>query len=110
MQIGRNREMYMTRGDSEYFLVAIKDYGFQSGDVVTFTVRRHKGLGDVKIQKVVTEFDDLKKAHIVIDPEDTAQMDFDTYYYDIQVDLHDIGRKTIVPPTKFVLGEECTYG
>jgi hypothetical protein len=99
----------MTRGDSEYLLVSVKERGFEKGDVVEMTVRRFEGTGDVLLHKRIEEFTEDGKAHIAIEPEDTAELEFGTYSYDVQVTFHDIGVKTIVPPAKFTVGKENTY-
>lgn len=108
--------IYMTRGDSESFLVSMRKDGeteitpFETGDKVEMTIRNAPG-GKAKIlHKEVTEFTEDGRARIVIEPADTNELQFKTYSYDIQVTFANGNVKTIVRPSDFVIGAENTYG
>ena len=60
------------------------------------------------LYKKVTEFVD-GKALITIHPEDTAELKFKTYVYDIQLTRANGQVQTIVKPSQFVVGSEVTY-
>lgn len=111
-----NRNILMTRGDSESITVQCftRTGGtrtaspFETGDTVTFTVRKD-AKGIIQIQKAVTEFDENGAAVILINPGDTAEMGFGHYVYDIQLTRADHSVTTIVPISNFTLAEEVTY-
>lgn len=101
-------DIYMTRGDSESIGVKVTTgYTLQAGDKVELTVRRRIGSGEV-IHKLVTEFTD-NSAIIPISPEDTENLPFGKYVYDIQM-TYGGSVKTIIAPSVFEIGEEVTYG
>lgn len=101
-------DIYMTRGDTERIAVTCPERPFSQGDVVELTVRRFAGAGAVLFHKRVTDFAE-GKAHIAIEPEDTAGLPFCAASYDVQVTFADLGVKTVVKPSKFVIGKENTY-
>lgn len=104
-----NTDLYMTRGDTESITISCPARPFDTGDVVEMTVREMPGFGNVLIHKKVTVFTDDGKAVIYIDPHDTSNLAFLEYSYDVQVTFTDIGVKTIVKPSKFVIETENTY-
>lgn len=99
--------LYMTRGDSESISVTISGYDIQPGDILEMTVRRSLS-SRVSIHKKITEFFE-NKAVISILPNDTSGLPVGEYVYDIQLTFGD-AVKTIVTPSKFVIGAEVTYG
>ena len=103
----------MTRGDSEAIKVAVKDtlgnvIPLLSGDTIHFTVRKHTLSTTKIIEKIITEFDD-GEALITIDPQDTNDLSFASYVYDIQLTRENGMVKTIVPPSQFLITGEVTY-
>ena len=82
MRIGIDNHIKMTRGDSEAITVSCEQQPFETGDKVTFTVRKSKKDPTKFIQRDVEKFTD-GKALIAIEPSDTAGMEFDNYIYDI---------------------------
>lgn len=102
--------VYMTRGDTEVLTVSCPAKPFQTGDVVELTIRMSAGYGPSLIHKKVTSFTEEGKALIVFEPQDTNDMQFNTYSYDVQVTYADIGVKTIITPSDFTIGRENTYG
>lgn len=100
--------MYMTRGDTERLLVTCPERPFGDGDVVELTVRRYEGMGAVLLHKRVAEFS-AGKALITIAPQDTEKLPFGEASYDVQATFTDLGVKTLVRPSSFVIGKENTY-
>lgn len=96
----------MTRGDSETIRVAVNGYTMQTGDKLEMTVRRRIGSPPV-LHKVVTDFPE-NSAIITIFPEDTSELSFGKYVYDLQL-TYDGEVKTIVTPSAFEIGEEVTH-
>ena len=108
----RGTEMDMTRGDTESIVVTLQKDGevvpLKNGDTIYFTVKIDENTEDKEIQKVITEFVD-GKAVIDIEPKDTKHMHFGEYVYDIQYTDRSGNVKTIVRPSKFIIGGEVTY-
>lgn len=93
----------LTRGDSAEFDIAVTDasgnpYELQDGDEIKFTVKRSVYDKNALIQKT--------GSRIRINPEDTAELSYKKYVYDVQVTMADGTVDTIIPPSTFeVLGE-----
>lgn len=100
--------IYMTRGDTERLTVTCPERPFSEGDMVELTVRAAEAYGAVLLHKRVTEFTE-GAAHITFEPEDTAGLPFCEASYDVQATFSDLGVKTIVKPSAFVIGKENTY-
>lgn len=100
----------MTRGDSESITVTCDNHPFEPGDIVEMTARKRAGSGERAMYKRVEEFSEDGTAIIAINPEDTAEMSFGTYMYDIQLTFADGTVVTVIKPNSFTLLEEVTYG
>lgn len=103
----------MTRGDSETIKVTVKDtlgnvVPLVTGDTIYFTVREYIQSTTKIIEKIITEFDD-GKALININPEDTNDLSYISYVYDIQLTKENGTVKTIVTPSKLTITGEVTY-
>lgn len=108
-----NTDVYMTRGDSESFTVSCQKANgakvdFVEGDTLYFTVKYSVNNEKKEFQKVITDFVD-GGAIIEIKPEDTKDMSFRKYVYDIQLTRADGTVTTIITPSAFVVEEEVTY-
>lgn len=101
-------DITMTRGDTEHLKVTCPERPFGPGDMVELTVREVEAYGPVLLHKRVTEFTD-GAALIAFAPEDTAGLPFCEASYDVQATFTDLGVKTIVKPSRFVIGKEDTY-
>ena len=106
-------DIFMTRGDSETFEFMLEDHetGQQidliPGDLVYFTVKASTQTTSKLIDYVIDEFDN-GKAIIEIKPEDTKDLKYHTYVYDVQIVQGD-NVSTVIKPSKFVVEEEVTY-
>ena len=103
----------MTRGDSQSIIVSVIDKDGNkvpliTGDVIYLTVKRRVNTEEKVLQKVITQFED-GNATIEITPDDTKDIPFKTYVYDIQLNRVDGTVSTIIPPSKFTIGGEVTY-
>ena len=105
----------MIRGDSESFMVSCVDSDgidlpFQVGDIIYFTVKQNTKTEVIMLQKTIEEFTVDGKANIPIAPSDTKGLKYGTYIYDVQWTRDNgVTVTTIVPPSKFVIGDEVTY-
>lgn len=109
----RERNIHMIRGDTEALQVKLQKedgtpYFLEEGDIIYFTVKSSPRTEEKLLQKVITEFVD-GVALITIEPEDTKELNFRKYQYDIQWTRADGTVKTIVPVSNFVIEEEITY-
>lgn len=105
---GTNLEMI--RGDTETITIEIDDetLKFIDGDVIHFTIKKSPYETVKVLQKIVTSFSD-GVATISIAPQDTAELKFGSYWYDIQVTFSNGTVKTLVPPSTFKILTEVTY-
>lgn len=108
MKIDSRNNIKMTRGDSETITVSCKAIPFAQDDQITFTVRKTAVSKDKLIEKVITEFED-GKALIEIASEDTADLKFGSYLYDIQLKRADGTITTLIGPAAFGIGEEVSW-
>lgn len=97
--------IYMTRGDTATINLSIKDnrkeeYELVEGDVVVFSVKREIEDKNYVLQKAFID------KQIVIEHEDTKNLDFGKYVYDIQVTFSDGKVSTIITPSELHLESE----
>lgn len=106
-------QLGMIRGDSEYITINCKDehgvkINFQTGDRIYFTVKLNTATDQKVLQKIVTSFDD-GNAVVEILPEDTRDLPYKSYKYDIQWTTVDSKIITIIPPSIFSIEPEITF-
>jgi len=103
------------RGDYKEFKIIRKT---QDGEIIDeaidkmyFTVKKSCYLKDYLFQKTLDNgiiYDETNKCYIVkIKPEDTNDLSFDTYYYDVEIKKDD-EVKTLIVDT-FVVEKEVTH-
>lgn len=103
----------MIRGDTEAITVSCTDQDnikipFVPGDTVYFTVKLNTGTATKLISKVITVFTE-GNAVIDIEPEDTKDLQYKVYKYDIQL-VSQLGRvTTLVAPALFSIEPEITF-
>lgn len=106
-------DLAMIRGDSESITLSLKDgeavTSFVPGDTVYFTVKRSSTVDEKALQKTITEFNEDGNCIIEIAPNDTKDLEFRSYVYDIQLNRFDGTVTTIVPCSKFAVLREVTY-
>lgn len=103
--------LIMTRGDSENIAISCEVDGKQfieDGDTVYFTIKKSTRTKEKLFQKVITVFSN-NNAIVEFRPEDTKDLPYGSYRYDIQVTKSNGVVKTIVKPSSFVIEEEVTY-
>ena len=103
-----NNNISITRGDSAIFALSIKKddgspYEIAEGDTVIFTVK--KSTFDTKIitQKKVVD------GVVRLNPDDTKDLEYGTYYYDVELTQADGFVSTVISPHKFIVEQEVTY-
>lgn len=103
----KSNDINITRGDSEGILVKFNNYELQEDDVIEMTVR--KNVHSMKVLHKIADHMEDGTALITIQPEDTEDLDFGEYVYDIQMTFSNGSVKTLVKPAKFFVGGEVTY-
>lgn len=107
--IDKRNKIILTKGDSATIFIQVVDidgneYEIKPTDTIKMTVRKTVG-DDVAIDKVATP-----EHYIIIDPEDTSELDTGLFLYDIELTTEEGFVYTIVPTNYFQLTEEITHG
>ena len=97
--------IYITRGDTNVIRIYCTDnegnpVKFIDGDVVYLTVKENVYTEDKILQYKIETFVD-GYATIIIKPEDTKDLSFGYYYYDIQFSGKTGTVKTVIKPSLF---------
>lgn len=108
-----NNQIRIVRGDSEIFQVEIiingEAYTPQEGDAVRFAARRPE-MDAHKTRYIYQPFlvkdIPIDTLQLHIDPEDTKDLPFGKYVYDLQITFADGSVKTFVKPSPFIVTEE----
>lgn len=115
LMIINGQDIYMTRGDTESITLSIFDeegnlipFSNANGDIVYFTVKASTQTGTVSFQKTITIFTPEGEAIVEIVPNDTKDLRYGDYVYDVQINKNG-NVTTVVKPAKFVIQEEVTY-
>lgn len=98
--------MYLTRGDTAQFTITPKRsdgtvYELQEGDVVEFTVKKKTSDSAAVISKVGLD--------VEIAPQDTCELRYGVYKYDVQLTFADGRVDTFIGPCDFAITEEVTF-
>lgn len=98
----------ITRGDTGLFTLNITDGSGQpydySNDTVIFTVKSNVYTTDHLIQKTV-RYGEI----VTIQPEDTSNLCYGEYWYDVQVTTQSGIVDTVITPSKFIVRTEVTF-
>lgn len=100
--------IHLTRGDSAVLLLKIRknddtEYELQAGDSVLFTVKNSVYDTAVIIQKKLID------GVIKLNPDDTKNLQYGTYYYDVELTQSDGFVATVIGPQKLIIEPEVTY-
>lgn len=98
-------DISIVRGDTGPIHITVlnsdqTEHTLENGDIITFTVRKDP-LSDIVIQK--------QGENITLLPEDTAELEFGQYCYDVQYTMANGTVDTIIPMKNFIILEEVTY-
>ena len=108
MLVITNDEVILTRGDSADIIVKITDangdiYTPAEGDVIKFTLKKNCNTSDIIIQKT------LVNSVISLQPADTKDLPYGTYYFDVQLTTAADDVYTVVSPHRFIIDKEVTF-
>lgn len=100
--------IHLTRGDSAVLLLKIQkddesEYELQAGDSVLFTVKNSVYDTAVIMQKKLID------GAIKLNPSDTKNLQYGTYYYDVELTQSDGFVATVISPQKLIIEPEVTY-
>ena len=104
--------MEMVRGDTAKYKFRRYDANGEvigtKADAIYFTVKKNGYSNEVLLQKTINdmEFDDNAYYHFTIEPEDTDNLEYGTYQYDVEVIQE--GNKTTTRG-ELVINEEITF-
>lgn len=105
--INEKGAIYLTRGDSAYLKISLNRNGKffqpQEGDKLEFSVKKDTTDEDYVVHK---EF--AANQAFVINPEDTKELQFGKYVYDVQLTTANGEIYTVVEPSLFYIKEEVT--
>lgn len=92
--------IYLTRGDTAYITLELEDdEKFSVGDVVTLSVKRNlTNATEYSLQKEITIEEESNSLVIKILPEDTNNMSYGLYFYDVQLTRANGDIFTIITP------------
>lgn len=107
--IGGDANIKITRGDTGVIAINLKnkdgtEYVMQTGDVLVITVKRSTYVSDVLFQKAFGSSMQAK-----IEPADTANLSYGTYWYDVQLTTAGGDVFTVVVPHKLEVMPEVTW-
>lgn len=107
-------DISMIRGDSESLTISCSNekgekIPFVAGDIVYLTVKKSAINVEKAFQIVVTAFTEDGNAIMAIHHNDTKDLSFGIYVYDVQLSKLDGTVKTLIPLSKFVLEKEVTH-
>lgn len=111
-----NNRIEYIRGDTYVVNLFVKNadgtaYIPQDTDIITMTVRAKGDRGPIVIQKTTGDADVAATPEgwiIVLQASDTAELQYISYVYDIQLDMLG-GIQTVIPLSKLILKKEVTY-
>ena len=100
--------IHLTRGDSAVLLLTIRkddesEYELQAGDSVLFTVKNSVYDTAIIVQKKLAD------GVIKLNPDDTKNLQYGTYYYDVELTQSDGFVATVIGPQKLIIEPEVTY-
>lgn len=111
LKIKSDGTITMSRGDSVYITVNVYDsegqeYLLKEGDKLYFSAKSKATDKNYAISPKVLGGD--KGTTIEIEPEDTADLSFGTYLYDVQMITANGKCNTIIKPSKLIIEEVIT--
>lgn len=100
----------LTRGDTARLEVTIEnsltgeEYLMDPDDILTFTIKK-----SVKDNESLIKKESQGHNAFHIEPEDTAELSFRKYVYDVQISRSNGDVYTVIVPTTFEIMKEVTY-
>lgn len=104
----QNNTIVLTRGDSAVLKLTVVDgegqpYEIADNDTVIFTIKKHTTDKEAVLKKTLTD------GQIIINPQDTENLEYGQYVYDVELTQGSGFVATVIPPTRFVVAEEVSW-
>ena len=112
LTIDNDNNITITRGDTGKFNINITSldnnnpYVITDHDIVMFTLRETPKRSADDIDFILQK--EAPMGLLTIDPVDTEDLPYITYYYDIQITLENLEVHTVIDWRKFTIGKEST--
>lgn len=112
LTIDRDNNITMTRGDTAKFNINVTSldnnnpYVITANDTVMFTLRDAPKKDALDVDFLLQK--EAPLGLLTLDPADTEELAYITYYYDIQITLENLEVHTIIDWRKFTIGKEST--
>lgn len=108
LQIDSKNRITLTRGDTAVLKLYLKDARAKSVNIgencsCILTVKENTDTDAVLIQITA------KDGSFTFLPEHTKHMKYGNYVYDVQVTMDEGNVYTVIPPSRFTIGEEVTW-
>ena len=108
LQIDSKNRITLTRGDTAVLKLYLKDARDKSVNIgencsCILTVKENTDTDSVLIQITA------KDGSFTFLPEHTKHMKYGNYVYDVQVTMDEGNGYTVIPPSRFTIGEEVTW-
>ena len=103
----KNNRIYLTRGDSAYIRLDLTDtngatYEPAAGDKIIFRLKRRLFTEKIILEKEI----DPKTLTLELMPNETKNLDFDTYHYEVELVSVSGQCFTVIENADFVIGVE----
>ena len=115
LDVRGNKDLWITRGDDAYLDLELRQqtfpydiYEFDSSDSAVLSVRKSRD-EDVDNDNPILLQIPFENGRFHIRSEDTKDMDFGNYSYDVQVTFSDGRINTVIGPNIFRILPEVTY-
>lgn len=108
--LGEDNTIQLTRGDTARLVVTVQndltgsDYEIAEGDTFRFTVKKSVNTTAALFQKVVQG-----SGQFYIQPEDTKDLAFGKYLYDVELTTAEGDVYTVIVPSTFEVLKEVTF-
>lgn len=99
----------ITRGDSGVLALTLtssdgSEYVVQPGDAILLTVKKSTRMREIILQKIFND------GQIKFEPQDTENLPYGEYVYDVQLTTASNDVFTVITPHKFKVLDEVTWG
>lgn len=104
-----NNVISFPRGDTFSFVIEITTedglpYELKENDKLVFSVKKTSKQKEFLIKKEIDS-----SLTVTLNHEDTSNLPFGTYVYDVQLTSDVYGTKTLIEPTNFILRDEVNW-
>lgn len=97
--------IFITRGDTGVVEFSISGYELKANDTVVLTVKNNINASETLVEKQL----DKNTMQFVINPNDTKNLAYGTYTYDVQITTAQGEVYTVIVPHNFEVGGEVTW-